>query len=239
MNLRSARFAASLVSAAMLVGLAGTMVHAEPPATDTMKKQGEKAVKEGQKTVEKAKATIKGVNIGDSAPEFKLKDTGGKEHALSDLLKGGNIVVIQWFNPDCPFVKKHYGDAGNTFNAMAKKYEGKKVVLIGINSGAPGEQGAGLDRNKKAVTDWKLGYPILLDESGDVGRLYDAKRTPEMVVINKDGKVAYHGAIDDNDGTKEPGKTNYVEKAVDELLAGKPVTTATSKPYGCSVKYKN
>lgn len=204
---------------------------------DATAKDGQKAQEEKPKEEAKPKKTG-GVTAGDEAPAFTLKDTDGKDHTLADLTKDGKIVVIQWFNPDCPFVKKHYRET-KTFNDLYTKYKDKGVEFLAINSGTPGKQGAGLDRNKKAKTDWAIPYPILLDESGATGKAYGAKRTPEMFVIGKDGKVIYHGAIDDDAGGDSVGSTNYVAKALDEAIDGKPVTMATSKPYGCSVKYKD
>jgi MFS superfamily sulfate permease-like transporter len=110
------------------------------------------------------------------------------------------------------------------------------VIQSAINSNAAGEQGSGKETNAKAKKDWKIEFPILLDESGDTGRAYGATNTPHCFVIGADGKIAYMGAIDDDAGGKV-GKTNYVSKAVDELLAGKPVTTSSTKAYGCGVKY--
>jgi peroxiredoxin len=247
--MKTNRLLASFASATLVLGLAGIASAqpslptkpATPTTTDTPAKHTEKAV---EKVKEKAKEKVsdemkKSAQVGDTAPDFKLKDTEGKEHTLASLTKDGNIVVLQWFNPDCPFVKMHYDNNANTFGALVTKYKDKKVVLLAINSGAEGQQGAGLERNAKARKDWKMEYSILLDESGDTGRAYGAKNTPAMVVIDKTGKIAYMGAIDDGDPSKGPGKTNYVVKAVDELLAGKPVTTSKTKPYGCSVKYKN
>lgn len=208
-------------------------------AAKDAKKEAKDEAQKAKKAAEDAakdKAKAGGVTAGDVAPAFTLKDTDGKEHTLAGLTKDGKIVVIQWFNADCPFVKKHYRES-KTFNDMATKYKDKGVEFIAINTGAPGKQGAGVDRNKKAKADWAIPYPILLDESGDVGRSYGAKRTPEMFVINKDGKIVYHGAIDDDAGGDSVGTTNYVAKALDEVLDGKDVTMATSKPYGCSVKY--
>lgn len=199
----------------------------------TQEKAKETHKKEG-KQEEKAKKA-EPVTAGALAPDFTLPDLTGKQHKLSDLTKDGKTVVLMWFNADCPYVAKHFNNA-STFNDMAKNYADKNVVLLAINSGAPGKQGAGVERNKKAVDDWKITFPVLLDESGTVGKAYSAKRTPEMFVVNKDGYVAYHGAIDD-DPSDKPGKTIYVIKALDNLLAGKDVETKTTKPYGCSVKY--
>lgn len=190
--------------------------------------QKEKAHKDTGK--EKAKA---GAKVGEKAPDFTLTDTEGKEHKLSSF--SGKIVVIEWFNPDCPFVKKHH-TVNTTFNDLYAKY-GDKVQFFAINSGAPGMQGAGKDRNVKAKADYGIQYPILLDESGEVGKSYGARNTPAMYVVAADGTLAYAGAIDDDSSAETPGKTNYVAKAIDELAANKPVTTKETKPYGCNVKY--
>lgn len=206
--------------------------------TKEVKKDVEKKIDDTKKNAEKKLEKAAGkIAVGEVAPNFTLKDTSGKEHSLADLTKEGKIVVIQWFNPGCPFVKKHYGKKGSTFNDMYTSYKDKNVVILGINSGAKGKEGAGLENSQTAVKDWKIEYPILIDESGTVGKLYDAKRTPEMFIVGKDGKIAYHGAIDDDKGADAPGKVNYVTKALDELLAGQTVTKAETQPYGCTVKY--
>jgi peroxiredoxin len=207
---------------------------AEAPATAPQ----EKAPKEKTEPKKDEKATkASGPAVGAPAPDFTLTDLEGKTWTLSSLTKEGKIVVLQWFNPDCPFVVKHYKDA-NTFNDLHSTYKDKGVVLIAINSAAPGLQGAGKDRNAKAKTDWKIEYPVLLDEAGEVGHKYGAKNTPAMYIINKDGVLAYKGAIDDEPGAGKVGKTNYVTKALDEIIAGTNVTTTETKPYGCKVKYK-
>ncbi|MGH7243905.1 MAG: thioredoxin family protein [Phycisphaerales bacterium] len=195
--------------------------------TTTTDKKDHKDHKDAAKTEGAAK-------VGSIAPAFTLTDIDGKTVNLSDFT--GKVVVIQWFNPGCPFVKKHYENGANTFNDLNKKYGSQGVVFVAINSGAAGKEGAGKDANASARKDWKIEYPILLDESGKVGKLYGAKHTPEMYIVNKDGTLAYHGAIDDEPG-KNVGKTNYVAKALDEILAGKKVTTTETKPYGCNVKY--
>jgi peroxiredoxin len=165
----------------------GKAKQAEKDAKDTAKKVTDEAT---EKAKEKAKAEIKPLAIGDAAPAFVLKDTAGKEVSLAELTKNKDkIVVVQWFNPGCPFVVKHYGKKGNTFNDMYTKYKDKGVIFLGINSGAEGKQGAGLETNAAAVKDWKIEYPILLDETGVVGKSYNAKRTPEMFIIAKDGTM--------------------------------------------------
>jgi peroxiredoxin len=173
--------------------------------------------------------------VGAPAPDFTLTDTDGKTHALAKYVESGKIVVLEWFNPDCPFVKKHHEKnktMANTFGA----YKGKDVVWLAINSGAAGKQGNGLERNQKARADYGVPYPILLDETGSVGRLYGAKTTPHMFVI-QGGTLVYAGAIDDNASAGTLGETNYVANAVDAVLAGKAVEMADTKSYGCSVKY--
>jgi len=207
-------------------------------AAKDAKEAKEKAEKEAKEKAEKESKDKKGVTAGDVAPNFTLTDTDGKSHSLADMTKAGKIVVIQWFNPACPFVVKHYGET-KTFNDLAAKYKDKGVEFVAINSGAAGKEGSGLERNKTTKTDWLIPYPILMDESGKVGKLFGAKRTPEMFIIGKDGKVAYHGAIDDDREATSVGKTNYVSKALDELIDGKAVSSPTTRSYGCTVKYKD
>lgn len=189
---------------------------------------------EKQKDKSKDAKKVEAATVGSMAPDFELKDTDGKTHKLSDLTKQGKIVVIQWFNPDCPVVKMHY-DA-KTFQDLNKKYKDKNVVQVAINSGAAGKQGSGVERNAKARKDWSLDFPVLLDEKGEVGKAYGARNTPSVYIINKDGILAYKGAIDDG-GPDGVGKTNYASKALDEILEGKKVTTTETKAYGCGVKY--
>lgn len=200
-------------------------------------KKAEEEKQKAQKKIEDAKRKAAGETpkVGDDAPAFKLVDTDGNTVMLSDLTKDGNIVVLEWFSPGCPFIVKHH-EKLSTFKDLTKKYEGKKVKFVAINSNGKGMEGNGADLNKKKKSEWNIGYPVLLDESGDVGHAYGAQRTPHMFVI-KDGKVAYMGAIDDNSSPDEAGKVNYVEKAVDALLAGTSVETTETKPYGCPVKY--
>ena len=164
--------------------------------------------------------------VGKSAPDFTLKDADGKEHKLADLK--GKVVVLEWFNPDCPAVKKHHVSS-KTMKETAEKFADKGVVWLAINSGAEGKQGAGPERNRKAREDYAMPYPVLLDMDGKTGRAYGAMVTPTMVVIDKEGKVAYWGAIDD----QKAGGTNYVARAVQALLDGQSVPEpTTTKGYG-------
>jgi peroxiredoxin len=179
------------------------------------------------------------LKAGNDAPAFTLQDTSGKTHSLSDFK--GKFVVLEWFNEGCPFVKKHY-TSGN-MQKLQKEYSGKDVVWLSINSSAPGEQGhVTPETAPKTIADWKMdSTKILLDHDGKVGKLYGAKTTPHMFVINKDGKLVYQGAIDSKatPDTADLGSAeNYVKVALDNSMAGKPVPNASTKPYGCSVKYK-
>jgi len=186
----------------------------------------------GKKDEKKPEGKSEGAKIGAAAPDFKVTDTSGKAVSLADYK--GKVVVLEWFNPECPVVQMHY-KAGTTAG-LVKEFAPKGVVFLCINSGAPGKQGAGTEANANAKKDWKMEQPILLDESGTVGRAYGAKTTPHCFVIDKDGKLVYAGAIDNGSGAKV-GDKNHVREALNAVLAGKPVATAETKAYGCSVKY--
>jgi peroxiredoxin len=178
--------------------------------------------------------------LGELAPDFTLPDLDGKPVQLADYR--GKIVVLEWFNPDCPFVKASHLK-GSLVDA-AKKASGNGVVWLAINSGAPGKQGHGAARNREAKTEFKLTHPILLDETGKVGKLYGAQRTPHMYVINAEGKLVYRGAIDnspDGEGDSPKGGTlvRYVDEAILGLTGSKPIAVADTEAYGCSVKYAN
>ena len=231
MNTKSAsKNVLTLLSAGVIAlafaGAPSALAQSKPAKAAETPKQPE-VKKESGKKVEAAK-------VGDKAPAISLFDTEGKEHTLASL--AGKIVVLEWFNPDCPVVKNYHA-SNKTVNELYSTYSKKDVVFLAINSGAAGEQGSGKDRNAKARKDYALEFPILLDETGTTGRAYGAKATPTAVIIGKDGTIAYWGAIDDDSNTGK-GKTNYVAKALDELLAGKPVSTKETKATGCAVKYK-
>ena len=177
--------------------------------------------------------------VGTAAPDFSLADAKGKTHSLSQYK--GKYVVLEWFNPECPFVKKHYG-SGN-MQKLQEEYTGKGITWLTIDSNAPGSEGnLTADAASKVMTGWKTRQTaFLLDPEGKAGRAYGAKNTPNMVVINPEGKIVYEGAIDSKatpNPADIPSSTNYIKVALDESLAGKPITTSTTKPYGCSVKYK-
>jgi peroxiredoxin len=178
-------------------------------------------------------------SVGSVAPDFSLTDANGKTQSLSQYK--GKHVVLEWFNPECPFVKKHYG-SGN-MQRLQEEYTGKGVVWLTIDSNAPGTEGnLSADAASKIATGWKTHQTaLLLDPDGKAGRAYGARNTPNMVVISPEGKIVYEGAIDSKatpNPADIPNSTNYVKVALDESLAGKSITTSTTKPYGCSVKYK-
>ncbi len=187
-----------------------------------------------------ALASIAHAQIGNPAPDFTLTDCTGKSVSLSNFK--GKTVVLEWTNAGCPFVKKHYG-SGN-MQKLQKDATDRGVVWLSICSSAPGKQGnmAPSEAAKACEENGSHATAYLLDEDGTVGKLYNAKRTPEMYVINPDGILVYQGAIDDKkspDPADIPGAKNYVVTALDEVLAGKPVSTPTTEAYGCSVKYAN
>lgn len=183
-------------------------------------------------------ATPAAAAVGDKAPDFKLTDTAGVEHTLAQYLADGKIVVLEWFNPDCPFIIKHH-KTNRTMEETYATLKHKGVVWLAVNSGAAGKQGAGLERNRKAHEEYGMTFPVLMDESGAVGRAYGAKTTPHMFVVGKDGRLAYSGAIDDDPSPTEYGARNYIIASLRAVIDGRAVPEPVTKPYGCSVKYAN
>ena len=171
--------------------------------------------------------------VGKAAYDFTLTDTEGNEHTLSEYIDAGNIVVLEWFNSTCPYVVRHYADK-TTMNDTAAAYAEKGVVWLAVATGGT----ANRDANQKARENWDMAHPVLLDESGAVGKAYGSKNTPTMYVIGTDGTLAYGGAIDDDARGGKDNPTNFVVQAIDALLAGSNLETTYYKPYGCGVKYK-
>jgi peroxiredoxin len=173
-----------------------------------------------------------GVSIGAKAPDFTLQDQNGKPISLHDF--AGKIVVLEWTNPECPFVQRVYRE--KTMQTLYSQYKDKDVVWFAINS----SNFATNDTNKQWAVDQNISYPILNDSSGTTGHAYHATNTPNMFIIGTDGTLLYEGAIDnDPEGEKTNDKINFVHQALDEILAGKSVSDPQTKPYGCSVKYKD
>ncbi len=178
--------------------------------------------------------------VGEKAPVFKLTDTEEEKFDLEETLKRDDVkaVVLEWFNPGCPYVVKHH-QRFTTMKKLDREFREEGVVWIAINSGAEGKQGAGIETNREYKKKWAIDYPILLDESGKVGKAYGATNTPHMFVIGKEGNLVYKGAIDDNRSPSTLGETNYVKQALQEYLAGETVSTPETKAYGCGVKYNS
>lgn len=182
--------------------------------------------------------SAKTAEVGKAAPNFTLNDISGKPHSLAQYK--GKFVVLEWSNPDCPFVRKHY-ESGN-MQGLQDKYTKKGVVWLAINSSAHGKNGSYTGDQMAAINKKKGTHEsaYLQDESGKVGRLYGAKATPHMFVIDQSGNLVYAGAIDDNDSADAADAKkahNYVAAALDSLMAGKKVAATSTRAYGCSVHY--
>lgn len=183
--------------------------------------------------------SARSATLDKAAPDFSLPNTLGKTVSLSQFK--GKLVVLEWLNHGCPFVKKHY-EKGNMQN-LQRTYTGKGVIWLSIVSSAPGKQGYHPPQKAHSMMQEKKAQPtaLLLDPEGQVGRLYGARTTPHMYIINPAGLLVYRGAIDSVRSTDPDDITkavNYVSKALDELLSGKDVSIKKTRPYGCSVKYK-
>ncbi len=179
------------------------------------------------------------VAVGQAAPDFSALDTAGKTHRLSDYK--GKLVVLEWTNPGCPFVQKHY--SGN-MQGLQKEATGKGVVWLAINST---ETGSGDYLAPARLAGWMAGKQAaasatLMDESGSIGQLYNARTTPHMYIISPQGQLVYAGAIDSIASARVDDirtATNYVRQGLNEALAGKALSVASSRAYGCSIKYKD
>jgi peroxiredoxin len=177
--------------------------------------------------------------VGETAPAFELKDTQGRTVKLADFK--GRHVVLEWTNPGCPFVVKHYG--AKNMQALQKEAKAKDVVWLSINSTARGHHDhlAPASLQDKLVKDWGAApTAVLMDEAGTVGKAYAARTTPHMYVIDPAGKLVYAGGIDDKRSSNPadiPGARNFVRAALADSLAGRPVATPSAPPYGCSIKY--
>ncbi len=167
-----------------------------------------------------------------AAPDFELTAHDGSTVRLSDLR--GKIVVLEWFNEQCPFVVRHHDADHRTMVKLAQRYADQDVVWLAVNS----SHFATPQTNAAAAAAWDIPYPILDDSAGDVGRAYGARTTPHMFVIDRQGVLVYQGAIDDDPGGRDDQPLNYVDQTLAELLAGEGVSITTSRPYGCSVKYQ-
>jgi peroxiredoxin len=178
------------------------------------------------------------LQIGQAAPGFSVADTNGKTHSLDQYR--GKWVVLEWLNHDCPYVRKHYN--GDAMQALQKKYAGQGVIWLSVVSSAPGKQGHFPNERANQLTKEKNAAPhaVLVDSAGTMGRAYDARTTPHMFVIDPAGNIVYMGGIDDKPTAKAADLQTarpHVDIALQEAMAGKPVSVPTSQPYGCNVKY--
>lgn len=177
--------------------------------------------------------------IGAPAPDFELPSLDGGKVKLSD--HKGKIVVLEWFNPDCPFVKKSHLEG--SLRGLGARIVSDGVVWLAINSASSGKQGHGDEANREGKERYGIGYPILLDGEGKVGRAYGAERTPHMYVIDAQGVLVYRGAIDNSGGgdldDATPKLINYVSDALEAVREKRRPTQAETKAWGCSVKYAN
>ncbi|MDB4946707.1 MAG: putative 1 [Labilithrix sp.] len=176
--------------------------------------------------------------VGKPAPDFTLVDLDGHDVKLSSFK--GKTVVLEWFNPGCPFVKASH--TKGSLKGTAKKYTDKGVVWLAVNSGAAGKQGAGVEANREGAKTLGIDHPVLLDESGTVGKTYGATNTPHIMIVDGKGTLVYRGAPDnspDGEGESATGGrlVSYVDTVLADVQAGKAPSTAETKAYGCSVKY--
>lgn len=176
--------------------------------------------------------------IGKPAPDFTLEALDGTKVSLASFK--GKTVVLEWWNPKCPFVVKSH--TKGSLVDTAKKHTDAGVVWLAINSGAAGKQGHDPAENDAAAKEWNVAHPVLRDVTGEIGKAYGATNTPNMFVIDPSGTVVYAGAIDNSPDGERGAPTggtlvNYVEAALADLAAGRPVATPVTKPYGCGVKY--
>ena len=228
-----------ILSAACTAGPRGS----EGPAASRPERPSEPATAKAEpaktpsdRTASRLERPSEPVKVGAEAPAFELRDLDGRIHRLADY--AGKIVVLEWFNPACPFIQ--YAHTKGPLRDLARSIAGDDLVYLAINPGAPGKQGADVETNRQAVARFGLAHPVLLDPQGVVGRAYGAAKTPHMFVIDRAGTLVYAGALDnapmgevDGDGPH----VVYVRQAVEALRAGTQVPRPETPPYGCSVKY--
>lgn len=179
-------------------------------------------------------------DVGAAAPAFTGTASNGETVSLADF--AGKTVVLEWTNDGCPFVKKHYATPPANMQSLQASAAADDVVWLTVISSRPGSQGHVSPEKANELTTSRGAAPahVILDESGDIGRLYGAKTTPHMYIVTPEGKLVYDGAIDSIPSAKVEDiakADNYVTAALADLSAGKPVATPTTKPYGCAVKY--
>jgi peroxiredoxin len=170
------------------------------------------------------------LKLGSPMPKFELKDHQGNMVSSDSL--AGKVVIFEWINPDCPFVRRHYREA--TFQKLVKDF-GDKIVWLSVNS----TNYMDAEPSSNWVKSNKLTWPILVDQTGEVGKLFGAQTTPHVFVFDAAGKLAYQGAVDNDEYGTEPNRKNYLNDAINAVLAGSELAVPETKAYGCSVKYKS
>jgi len=236
----------SIASFAVLASLAGctrTQPSPEPsanaPAAAAPAREG--TARPAAALIQTSTPGVSGhAELGQPAPDFELPDLDGTKVRLSSYR--GKPVVLEWFNPGCPFVNASH--TKGSLKGLAARETAKGVVWLAINSASPGKQGYGVQANVDGKKKYGMAHPILLDESGSVGHAYGAKHTPHIFIVDANGTLVYRGGIDnspDGEGESPQGGTlvNYAANALDDIAAGKPVRVADTEAYGCSVKYAN
>jgi len=177
------------------------------------------------------------IAVGEKVPGFELPDQLGQTHALEAYLSEGNVVVLEWFNPECPAVGFYHLRTDAAVETWSG-YEDKNVVWLAVNSGAPGKQGYGVEKNRDFVEKNDLPYPVLMDPDGTLGRQLGATNTPHVMIVDSDGILVYRGPFDDALPTRAAdGDCGFLKQALDEVLSDQEVTRAEAKAHGCSVKY--
>jgi peroxiredoxin len=199
---------------------------AEPPAGATAEAEGTSAANQAEQAAQEAPARAA---VGETAPDFTLTDQAGTQHSLAQYR--GKVVVLEWINPDCPYVQRHY--QAQTMKRMVDEFPSDRVVWLAVDSSHTVQP----DGSQEWREEHGLTYPILQDPQGNVGRTYEARTTPHMYVIDPQGVLRYAGAIDDDPRDRSDEDTNYVRDAVTAILAGNDPPVSSTQPYGCTVKY--
>lgn len=202
----------------------------EASETETTEARGEPAAPDEAAEPNEAPTEATSATVGRPAPDFTLTDQAGTEHRLSQYR--GKVVVLEWINPRCPFVQRHY-EAG-TMTGLEQALPDDRVVWLAVDS----SNFVRPEQSEAWRAEHSMAYPVLQDPAGTVGRRYDARTTPHMYVIDAEGTLRYAGAIDDDPRGRSEAPTNHVRRAVEALLAGADVPMQTTEPYGCTVKYE-
>ena len=201
-----------------------------PPSTPPSTPPAKPTTPPGQERTPPAKEPA--VKVGQPAPTFTLKDVAGKDHDLAATVKEGKIVVLEWFNPECDWTAKYHGS--RLMAETYKKFAGKDVAWFAINSATTGKS-ADPARTRQAIAEWGIAYPVLMDAESKAQKLYGAAVTPQIFIIDGEGKIAYMGAIDDAKKAGDRATRNYLDDALTHLTAGETLTQSKTDPNGCQI----